>query len=344
MKRTYQRWLDRWETRLAYRATNRVVRPFEWGEEWVERWPAARKMPKNGHAPGEYLRALNRRAMAESEELFAYEKPNDFRLEEGMLRFTSAVRTPYEENNTVVGQWFPAKNSRKAVVVLPHWNAPAGGHNGLAKGIAALGISALRISLPYHDYRMPAELERADYAVSSNVGRTLDAARQAVIDVRSCLDWLEQMGYERLGLVGTSLGSCYACLASSHDERVRVNVFNHCSTYFADVVWTGLSTRHIRESLERNIELDALREAWMSISPVSYLDKFAQRGQRSLFIYTEYDTTFLPEFSREIVAKMGEIGVDHKVVVLPCGHYTMGETPFKFITGYHICSYLKRTL
>jgi hypothetical protein len=29
---------------------------------------------------------------------------------------------------------------------------------------------------------------------------------------------------------------------------------------------------------------------------------------------------------------------------LLCGHYTMGETPFKFIDGYHICNYLKRNL
>ena len=37
----------------------------------------------------------------------------------------------------------------------------------------------------------PAELKRADYAVSSNICRTMDAARQAVIDVRCCFDWLE---------------------------------------------------------------------------------------------------------------------------------------------------------
>ena len=130
------------------------------------------------------------------------------------------------------------------------WNAPADAHNALCRGLARLDISALRISLPYHDYRMPAELNRADYAVSSNICRTMDAARQAVIDVRCCLDWLELQGFERLGIVGTSLGSAYACLVSAHDERIAVNVFNHCSTYVADVVWAGLSTQHVRQGLE----------------------------------------------------------------------------------------------
>ena len=210
-----------------------------------------------------------------------------------MLTFTSPVQTPYPENNVVHARYFPAK-SNKAVVLLPHWNAPADGHLALCRGLQKLGIASLRISLPYHDFRMPPELERADYAVSSNIGRTIDATRQAVIDVRCCFDWLEQQGYSRLGIVGTSLGSCYACLVATHDERVAVNVFNHCSTYFADVVWTGLSTQHIREGMEGHIDVDRLRDLWMAISPMNYLDKFSKRQTKSLFIYTTYDTTFLP--------------------------------------------------
>src|SRR6202795_3269032 len=137
---------------------------------------------------------------------------------------------------------------------------------------------------------MPAELTRADYAVSSNIARTVDATRQAVIDTRSAVDWLVSQGYERIGIVGTSLGSCYAFLASSHDPRIRVNVFNHCSTYVADVVWTGLSTRHIRRGIESKIDLDRLRSAWDCISPVHYMDRFASISslKRSFFLYATY--------------------------------------------------------
>jgi dienelactone hydrolase len=346
--RRYERWIRAREEHLCFRATNRVVRDFEWGLEWTEDWPCARLHPKNGESPEDYIAHLNHVAMQDSDEFYAYERPRDFDLRDGIVRFHSPVRTPYPENNLVHAQWFPAANSKagpkKAVVLLPHWNAPVDGHNALCRGLARLGISALRISLPYHDYRMPAELKRADYAVSANICRTMDAARQAVIDVRCCLDWLQVQGYERLGIVGTSLGSAYACLVSAHDERISVNVFNHCSTYVADVVWAGLSTQHIRQSLEANIDLDTLRRSWMAVSPVNYMEKFAAKKQKSLFIYTEYDTTFPPELSRDIVARMREYSVDHKVVVLPCGHYTLGEAPFKFIDGYHICSYLKRNL
>ena len=344
MKKAYERWILTRETELCQRATNRVVRPFEWGLEWTRNWPCTERHPKNGDAPGDYVVKLNQLAMMESDEFFAYRTPLDFELRDGVLRFTSPVRTPHEKNNLAHAQWFPAKSGKKAVVLLPHWNAPVDGHNALCRGLQRLGISTLRLSLPYHDYRMPPELERADYAVSSNICRTIDATRQAVIDVRCCLDWLEMQGFERLGIVGTSLGSSYACLASAHDDRIAVNVFNHCSTYVADVVWTGLSTRHIRQGIEEHIDLERLREVWKAISPVVHLEKFAKRKHKSLFIYAAYDTTFLPEFSRDIVTKIGEYGIDHKVVVLPCGHYTLGDTPFKFIDGYHICSFLKRNL
>ncbi len=344
--RLYERWIVAQEERLCFRSTDRVVRDFEWGFEWTRDWPCARHYPKNGDAPGDYLAKLNQLAMRDSDEFFGYRKPSDFSLTDGVLRFQSPIQTPYPENNIVHAQWFPAKgkNNKRAVVVLPHWNSPAHAHNILCQGLSRLGISALRISLPYHDFRMPPELGRADYAVSSNVCRTMDAARQAVIDVRCSVDWLESQGFDRIGIVGTSLGSAYACLASAHDPRIKVNVFNHCSTYVADVVWTGLSTQHVRKGLEQHIDLDTLRKAWMAVSPVSYIEKFAAKKHKSLFIYAAYDTTFLPRLSQEIVRKIREYGADHKVVVLPCGHYTLGETPFKFIDGYHICSFLKRNL
>jgi len=342
----YAKWMLDWENRLCSRATNRVVRPFDWGLDWTHGWPLTEKLPRNGHDPEAYLRDLNRAALESSDEFFSYKTPSDFSLDGNLLRFTSAVETRYPENNRVHAQWFPAKPGKRrvAALVLPHWNASATQHNALCVGLAKLGISALRLSMPYHDYRMPAELQRADYAVSANVARTIDATRQAVIDTRSCVDWLNSEGYQRVGLCGTSLGSCYAFLASVHDPRLEVNVFNHCSTYFADVVWEGLSSQHIRQSLEPNVTLEQLRETWMVISPPNYIERYATMKKKTIFIYARYDTTFPVRFSRQVVEKAREYKLDHKSVEMLCGHYTLGETPFKFIDGYHICNFLKRNL
>ena len=336
----YKEWIYGWETRLTERDKNRVVRPLDWGLEWTAGWPLANSsIPASDRECEEFLGKLNEAILAQSDAFYAYKTPSDFHLEGDCLFFTSPVRTPVPNNNRVRARWFPA-GRRGAVVVLPQWNADQESHNALCRIFNMLGISALRLSLPYHDLRKPAGIERADYAVSSNLGRTLDAARQAVADTRSCLDWLESQGYLKLGIVGTSLGSCYAYLASAHDERLKVNVFNHCSTTFAEVVWTGQATRHVRAGLEADLSLERLRRAWMAISPIAYAEKLARWPKKSLFIYALYDLTFLPEFSRQIIAESLRLQLDPKVAVLPCGHYTSGETPFKFLDAYYMASFL----
>jgi len=367
MRTRYAQWMHDWETRLTSVDNNRVVRPLDWGLEWVQHWPC-----RNGSAPADtpdqcekFLREYNRRIVSASDEFYSYVKPSDFQLERrevqvfstrevpdaaleakvrgtytDFLRFTSPVRTPFPENNLANARWFPARG-RRALVLLPHWNSDAIAYTGLCRVLNLLGIAVLRLSMPYHDIRMPMEIRRADYAVSANIGRTLDACRQGVVDVRCCLDWLEQQGYHRLGIVGTSLGSCYAFLAAAHDPRIRVAAFNHASTYFADVVWHGQSTRHIREGLEPQIDLDRLRGLWNAISPMSYFDQFSRWPKKSLIIYAKYDLTFLPEFSRQVVEQFERHNLDHKVVVLPCGHYTTGETPYKYVDGWQIASFFR---
>ena len=367
MPSRYARWMYEWENRLTAVDNNRVVRPLEWGVEWAHDWPCRNGIPA-GQMPGDaekFFADYNERIVANSDAYFSYRVPTDFRLERrevqvfstrevpdarlekkvrgtysNFLRFTSPARTPYPENNLANARWFPARG-RRAIVLLPHWNADAIAYTSLCKVLNLLGISVLRLSMPYHDIRMPAEIRRADYAVSANIGRTLDSVRQGVIDIRCCLDWLQQQGYRHLGLIGTSLGSCYGFIASAHDSRIRVVAFNHASTYFADVVWHGQTTRHIRQGVEGQIDLERLRTLWLAASPMVYFDKFARSRKKSLIIYADYDLTFLPEFSRQVVAEFARHHLDHKVVVLPCGHYTTGETPYKYMDGWQLASFFR---
>jgi dienelactone hydrolase len=339
-----------WETRLNARDNNRVVRPLDWGVEWTRGWPC-----RNGCTDGnpeQLLRDLNHHILANSDDFFSYRTPNDFRLEceppsaagpqpATFLRFTSPVVTPYPENNAAHARWFPAKGDR-AVVVLPQWNADAESHNALCRIFSLLGVATLRLSLPYHDLRKPPEIERADYAVSANIGRTIDAARQAVVDARCCLDWLQIQGYRRFGIVGTSLGSCYAFITGAHEPRLSVCAFNHASTYFADVVWTGQSTRHVRTGIDGQIDLERLRQAWLAISPMSYFDQFERYPKRSLVVYAKYDLTFLPEFSRQFIAECQRRRLAHQVSVLPCGHYSCGEFPFKYLDAFYLAKFVRR--
>jgi dienelactone hydrolase len=225
---------------------------------------------------------------------------------------------------------------------MPQWNSDAGGHVGLCKLLAWNGMSALRLSLPYHDQRMPPELHRADYIVSANVMRTLQVCRQAVLDARRAIAWLKAQGYERIGILGTSLGSCLALLTAAHEPLVDVEALNHISPYFADVVWRGLSTRHVREGLDGHVELDLLRSIWQPISPRGYLERL--RTRKTLLVYARYDLTFPVDLSEDLVRAFKELGIPHEVAVLRCGHYSTGKAPFKFVDGYILTRFLKKAL
>ncbi len=360
------RFFHGWEQRLAdVSRDERVVRPFEWGLDWMAHHTdpfASGPLSANGggsaHAD---VRSWVDEVMRDTDTFFTPTPTREYTLtpsgsveqaggEAGTLTFPSAFVTPHAANNTVHARYFPANPIRKgtgpirrrAVVVLAQWNSDADGHIGLCKLLARLGIASLRISLPYHDRRMPPELTRADYIVSSNVVRTLQVCRQAVMDVRRALWWLRDQGYDRLGLLGTSLGSCLAMLTGAHEPLVRAQALNHVSPFFGDVVWRGLSTEHVRQGLEGHVDLEGLRDLWRPISPWSYLDRV--QDTRTLLVYAKYDLTFPVDLSRLLVEEWKRRVPDAHIAVLPCGHYSTGAAPFKYLDGYYLGNFLARNL
>jgi hypothetical protein len=228
------RFFHAWERRLAFATKDRVVRPFEWGTDWIHGTSA-----DDENAADAAVERWVEQVMENTSEFFALPPTRDFAFADGTLTFPSALTTPHPENNIVSGRWFPAAgdeslvrqaNRGRAVVVLPQWNSDAEGHIGLARVLARFGVSALRLSLPYHDARMPPELTRADYIVSSNIVRTVQVCRQAVLDARRAVAWLASLGFERIGIVGTSLGSCLSMLTSAHEPLIPRTGVEPCFT------------------------------------------------------------------------------------------------------------------
>ncbi len=392
VSKLYGKWMVAWETALTTRDSNRVERPLEWGFDHLADFggiQAASAVERGERSALDAMIALNDRIVAHPHRFFDYTTPNDFRIEHHFpelyptnvrpetlqqerewkrqaevgelrkvpfLRFTSALQTPYPENDTVNARWYEAAAKpsapapRQAMIVMPQWNADAFSHNALCEIFNRFGISCLRLSKPYHDVRRPAELERSDYAVSANVGRTIAACRQAVIDIRSSMDWLQSQGYTQIGVLGTSLGSAYAFIAAAMDPRLRVCAFNHASTQFGDVVWTGQSTRHVKAAFEHaSLTQNQVRAMFAGVSPMSFMQQFASTGEsrfpgdprrKSLVVYAPYDLTFVLKYSLEVLHNFRSLGIDFVGKKLPCGHYTTGESPYKFIDGWYLGSFI----
>ena len=101
-KERYARWMYEWETRLTTRDENRVVRPLEWGFEWIEPFLEAHgfadavpspEVVRDPAAAEAAMVRINQLLVRHSDKFFGYERPTDFRLEERHPRlFPTNVR------------------------------------------------------------------------------------------------------------------------------------------------------------------------------------------------------------------------------------------------------------
>ena len=199
-----QRFFHRWEQRLAdVSRTQRVVRPFEWGLDWV---------PPNGHPldgePVDQMRLWIDEVMKDTDGFFTPSPTSDYVFspaadamaapgEAGTLTFPSALETPHPENNIVRARFFPARTRtgrrKRAVVVLPQWNSDAGGHVGLSQLLAQMWDigAAHQLAVPRSSYaagalacRLHRELEHRAHRASVPSGGARRSAR-AVVAPRS---------------------------------------------------------------------------------------------------------------------------------------------------------------
>ena len=331
-----QNLMHSWERRLSLKDTNRTTLPFEWGFDFLN------YASVNG-SPKQELFDLNKQAILSSDAFFQH-SPQQFQFVDDNLYFPSSIHSPYEVNNRVRCRVFAAKSAgKKAVVVLPQWNADSTSHVALCRLIARLGITAVRLTLPYHEERNP-QGPRADFMVSPNLGRTIQGIRQAVMDTRNAVDWLESQGFSSIGIMGTSVGSCISFLAYVHDPRIRVGAFHHVSSYFGDVVWHGISTQHVRKGIEPHLTEDDLRQAWSVISPNSYVSLRQGDERKCLLMSARYDLTFPPHLSKLLFEEHQRYQIPYDISYLPFGHYTSALTPFKHRVGYLIGKYLRKHL
>ena len=240
LKAAYARWMYRWETRLTNEDSNRIVRPLEWGFDWLADWdPLAAELAAREAAgiaiplaeAEQAMRTINQRISDHGEDFFGYQVPQDFELEQRypalfptnvrpktlandaewkrkaesgeikqapFLRFTSPVRTKFPENDHVNARWFPAPaekqqgKPKQAISSCRSGMPTPSATTSLCEIFNKFGVSALRLSKPYHDIRRPA---------ASGTQRLRDEhqrrphhrqhCRQAVVDIRCCLDWLQ---------------------------------------------------------------------------------------------------------------------------------------------------------
>src|SRR5260370_431522 len=102
LRKRYAAWMHRWETKLTTRDENRVVRPLEWGFDWIAPFLRDHRLGTSDLQHAELadttacetaMTRINEILIRHSDEFFGYQRPADFRLEARFPRlFPTNVR------------------------------------------------------------------------------------------------------------------------------------------------------------------------------------------------------------------------------------------------------------
>lgn len=139
------------------------------------------------------------------------------------LTFPSPVVSAVPENNTVHAEYFQPmeKGLFPAVIVLDILDGQQIVGRGEAMWLAQNGIAALVVHMAYYGPRRPPGSKVK--LLSADVPQTLAAIRQSVLDCRWAAAWLgsrPEVDANRLGVVGTSLGSFVCALTAAAEPRL----------------------------------------------------------------------------------------------------------------------------
>lgn len=235
------------------------------------------------------------------------------------LTFPSPVTSNVAENNTVYAEYFVPKTQAKcpAVVVLDIMQGNQLVARGEAMWLAQNGVAAMVVLLPhYNQRRAPGSRTRL---VSPDLVRTLDGIRQAVLDCRCACAWLAarpEVDADRLGMVGTSLGSFLTALTSANEPRIK----NVCMVLggggLVDAYYEHPKAKPVTEWIDRFGGKKLVKNLIAPVDPITYAPQL--KGKNLLMIAAKGDEIVPPRAAVQLWEATGK----QRIVWLDAGHIT----------------------
>lgn len=329
----YYKWLDRWDERKAHRGDEvKESTPFVLDAQLA--FPGAQKVA----TIAEFC-ALADRAVADPTFFHDRTPLENFERKDGWIKFRSSVSTDTEMNNLVCAKVTKNRSSDQALVIFHHWNASSR-YRQIARFFSRRGITVAEIAMPYHLERSRPTSSHADYMLSANLGRTIQSVRQAVLDGQKLIRVLKNEGYGEISVLGMSLGSWVAGLAAAHDPTIKKASLFLAAGSMADMVLTGRATRHIRASLQGEINLVDLRRAWGPLNMENYANGLARPDLDLQVVLAKRDLVVLPNLSKQFIKKLNQAGATPDILELNCGHYSLSLPPHILWAGLRVSKLL----
>lgn len=239
------------------------------------------------------------------------------------IRFPSALRSPFQANNTVWGHLLvPRKHDGKTppcVLVLPVMAAPNIWIEAwFIRALLRHGYAVLWLEMPYQFHRRPSTLIPSGAVFLARTPRRLAFNfRQSALDARRAISWLKSSGHvnpDRIAIFGISLGAIVGASVLSVDDGLCGGIFLLGGADMPELVMkSSMTGDFVRKA---GFKEEGLRREWRDLDPLGYKEK--NRGKRVTLLNVRSDT-IIP---KKNALKLQEAFPDSKQIWLPFGHYS----------------------
>jgi len=253
------------------------------------------------------------------------------------LTFPSPVHTKYPENNTVHSEYYlpKGKGPFPGVIILDIMDGSQVVSRGIASMLAANGIAGLCVQMPYYGPRRPAEGKVR--LISPDINHTMDSIRQAVLDNRCAVGWLEsrpEIDKKKLGIHGTSLGSFMAALTAAAEPRLNNVCLMLGGGGLVDAYWDHPRAKPLLQALAViGADKDAVKRVVAPADPITYAEALKKRNL--LMIAASRDDVVPPSAAKCLWEATGK----QKIVWLDSTH--VGAALHLFAATDHIVKHFK---
>jgi dienelactone hydrolase len=255
------------------------------------------------------------------------------------VTFPSPVTTKHDANNTVHAEYYRPTESagkRPAVLVLDILDGSARVARSEAVWLAQHGIPALVMYMPYYGPRRPTT-ERVRMLMP-DIEHSTAAVRQTVLDARRAIAWLAiQPGVdaEKLGVVGTSLGSFMAGLVAAAEPRVKSACLLLSGGGLVDAFYDHPQGKQVTNAMRLlGVTKENLAKLIDPIDPLTYARQLS--GRRLLFIVASRDDVVPPSAADRLWKATGQ----QSIVYVDATH--VGAAAFVFTGMNAVIEFLQK--
>ncbi|MFE3898600.1 MULTISPECIES: alpha/beta hydrolase [unclassified Priestia] len=152
-----------------------------------------------------------------------------------------------------------------------------------------LGWNMYYYTLPYHLERQPeASLYSGEFMVSANINRTVEATRQAIVDLRALIQWMKNNKQGPVIIIGVSLGGFISNLVATLESEIDALVSIFYSNRLSYSIWNTIPGKYIRRDLESHgVNYNDLVKYWELVEPNQVLPKINK--ENILLISAKHD-------------------------------------------------------